>query len=128
MPVSIVFNVVHDEIKLIIWAQVFYSTLGLATSLPSRFIEPPINFASIADELDLSVSTIEKMARSSLQIAAKTDFLRVDWLVADTGVYFNEITNYPGAGLLKGRSYYKIMSEMWRPQKVDYQKVTNVIR
>jgi hypothetical protein len=122
MPISIVFNVVRGEIKLVIWAQVFYPTLGFATSLLSRFIQPPLDIPVISEELNLPVSTCEDMVTNSLQIAANMDFLRVDWLMTNTGVFFNELTNYPGAGLLKGRSYYKIMSEMWRPQRADYRK------
>lgn len=125
MPMSIVFNVVRGEVKLIIWAQVFYATLGTATSLPSRFIQSPLDVPAISKELRLSVSTFEEMISNSLQIAANIDFLRVDWLITDSGVFFNELTNYPGAGLLKGRSYYKIMSEMWRPHRSDYQRDIN---
>lgn len=128
MPLSIVFNVVRGEIKLIVWAQVFYATLGTATSLSSRYIQPPLEVPAISKELGLSVSTFEEMISNSLQIAANIDFLRVDWLITDSGVFFNELTNYPGAGLLKGRGYYKIMSEMWRPQRSDYQKDIDVIR
>ena len=120
MPTSIVFNVVRGEIKLVIWAQVFYSTLGVASSLPSRYVSPPIDILAISKELRISVGTFEEMMRNSLRIAGKLDFLRVDWLIADSKVFFNELTNYPGGGLLTGKSYYKIMSEMWRPQRSDY--------
>ena len=60
------------------------------------------------------------MISDSILIAGDMDFLRVDWLISNGEAYFNELTNYPGAGLLRGRGYYKAMSEMWRPNRLDY--------
>ena len=120
MPISLVFNVVHGQIKLIIWAQVFYQNLGSATSQASRTVEPPLDINAISEELNISLQKTEEMISNSLLIAGEMDFLRVDWLISNGEAYFNELTNYPGAGLLKGRGYYKAMSEMWRPHRLDY--------
>jgi len=120
MPLSLVFNVVHGQIKLIIWAQVFYQNLGVATSQASRTVAPPLDITAISEELKISRQKTEEMISNSLLIAGEMDFLRVDWLISNGEAYFNELTNYPGAGLLKGRGYYKAMSEMWSPQRLDY--------
>ena len=53
-------------------------------------------------------------------IAGDMDFLRVDWLISNGEAYFNELTNYCGGGVLKGKSYYQHLSEMWRPERSDY--------
>jgi hypothetical protein len=125
MPISLVFNIVHGEIKLVIWAQVFYQNLGVATSQASRTIEPPLDIAAISEELNISLQKTEEMIRDSLLIAGDMDFLRVDWLISNGEAYLNELTNYPGAGLLRGRGYYKAMSEMWRPNRLDYRQVNH---
>jgi len=56
----------------------------------------------------------------TLKIAGDIDYLRVDWFLSDDGIYFNELTNYCGGGVLKGKSYYQHLSEMWRPDRSDY--------
>ena len=122
MPVSLVFNIVHGEIKLVIWAQVFYQDLGVATSQSTRTVEPPLDIAALSEELNISLQKTEEMIDDSLLIAGDMDFLRVDWLISKGEAFFNELTNYPGAGLLKGRGYYKAMSDMWHPNRLDYRQ------
>ena len=123
MPVSIVFNIVHGELKLIIWAQVHYPRLGAAESLPSRVIVPPVDIAEISKELQIPTESLKEMIDCSIQISGDMDTLRVDWLICDNGFFFNELTNYCGGGVLKGKHYYKAMSDMWRPKRSDYQQL-----
>jgi len=125
IPVSLVFNIVRGQIKLVIWAQVFYHDLGVSTSQPSRTVVPPLDIASISEELKISIQKTEEMISNSLLISGDMDFLRVDWLISNGKAFFNELTNYPGAGLLKGRGYYKTMSEMWRPHRLDYLQINH---
>ncbi len=47
----------------------------------------------------LTEATLITLLEQSRTLAAGSDFLRVDWLITPDGPRFNELTNYPGAGV-----------------------------
>jgi len=122
MPVRISLNVVHGEVKLFYIDQLFYPELRKPVSLHDRSYTDPINTGLISKDLKIPVKEVEELIQRSILIAHEVDYLRVDWLVSDEGIFFNELTNYCGGGKLKGKSYYPHMSQMWRPRRSDYRQ------
>ena len=120
MPMHVTCNFVRGTLMLFFWDQIFYPNLSGSRVLYSRINTPPLDIDAIASELRVPRGEIEKLIEQSSIIAGDIDYLRVDWFLSDDGIYFNELTNYCGGGVLKGKSYYQHLSEMWRPDRSDY--------
>ena len=125
MPMHVTCNFVRGTLMLFFWDQIFYPNLSGSRVLYSRMNTPPLDVDAIAGELRVPRGEIEKLIDQSSIIAGDTDYLRVDWLLSNDGFFFNELTNYCGGGLLKGRSYYEVMSKMWRPHRLDYLQINS---
>lgn len=125
MPMHVTCNFVRGTLMLFFWDQIFYPNLSGSRVLYSRMNTPPLDIDAIAGELRVPRAQIEKLIEQSSIIAGDTDYLRVDWLLSNDGFFFNELTNYCGGGLLKGRSYYEVMSKMWRPHRLDYLQINS---
>lgn len=121
MPVRIGLNVVRGEVKLFYADHLFFPKLGVQIDLNERAYSDPINVNLIAQELGISKANVEELIQRSILIARDLDFLRVDWLLSDDGIYFNELANYCGGGRLNGKSYYSHMCQMWTPDRSDYR-------
>ncbi len=122
MPVRISLNVVHGEVKLFYIDQLFYPQLGKSITLHDRSYMDPINIDLVSKDLKISEKSVEELIQRSILIAHEVEYLRVDWLVSDNEIYFNELTNYCGGGKLKGKNYYPHMSQMWLPNRSDYHQ------
>jgi hypothetical protein len=120
LPVRISCNVVHRKVTLFYWDQMKFPKIGEVALIGTSTFVPPFSIAEISKDLDLTEKVIENLLVMTLKIAGDIDYLRVDWFLSDDGIYFNELTNYCGGGVLKGKSYYQHLSEMWRPDRSDY--------
>ena len=120
MPLRISCNVVHEQISLFYWDQMNFPLLGKTVLTEKSTHVPPLSIQNISSGLNLSESDIERVIEMSLRIAGQMDYLRVDWLVSNDGIFFSELTNYCGGGALRGQSYFQQMSAMWRPNRKDY--------
>jgi len=121
MPRRLALNIVRGELTQFYSDQLFYPGLNSRIVLNEKTFGGNTHFASIAQEVNIPRESVELIIKNSILIAGDLDYLRVDWLVTDEEIYFNELTNYCGGGRLKGSSYYSHMSQMWRPKRSDYR-------
>ena len=120
-PKKITCSVIDGAIKIIFVDQQLFSETEEVRSVvrytPSTGIKP------FAKELQVSEASVKELIRNSIALAINYEYLRVDWLLADGGFYFNELTPYPGGGnLIRNQNPdYFFLSNMWRPKKSDYR-------
>jgi hypothetical protein len=121
-PIKITCSVVNGSVEIIFADKVVYENqhkteITIARYLPSTGIE------SFAQKLQVSKESVEELINSSILVAINYEYLRVDWLLADGGFFFNELTPYVGGGNLRNKKDpgYLFVSKMWRPKKSDYR-------
>ena len=125
LPPRIECNVIDGEVRIVIANDLTFSKLNTyeitryVSYTPSR----PTSFKTFAQELQVSEESIEELVKNSIIISGDCDYLRVDWLLADGGFFFNEITPYSGGGNLRREDdlEYVFLSNMWRPKRADYK-------
>ena len=66
-------------------------------------------------DISASHSSLAKALELSKTLAADFDYVRVDWYLHESQIYFGELTFTPGAGLVTGldRGLNQMMGEMW---------------
>jgi len=123
LPPRIECNVIEGEVKTIIANYLSYPKLHSYSIDRAVYYDPSKSIESFAQELQVSRESVQELIRDSVTITTDCEYLRIDWLLADEGFIFNEITTYSGGGNLKKENEpaYRFLSNMWLPKLSDYR-------
>ena len=114
------FYTFHGEVKF------FRAAAGYSNDLPHFSYNEngellPVKFSHDAFEIDLTSLPLLPDEWLLMKTFAETlsmgiDFIRVDFLLGQDGIYFSELTNYPFAGQVRlvPESFDQVLSSFWR--------------